>query len=146
MGRYVASGVSKDLLRFEHTLLDANSNTVFDIDLGIKSSVGSSTYSEAYQLKSNTAALSKNTVQNAAPQIANAPANKKILEYKLIPSDNLSGIQSNTKLIEQLKVRLDGIRFETPAGIPIDEIRLRFADGSKVKVVFQNNSLQFINF
>lgn len=138
----IAKGQNKALLRFE----DNPPN--YDVDLGIKTTPNASTYLEAYQFKTNKAVLSSSSLQVASAQLYDAPSNKRIVEFKLVASDNLNAIQSNPELLKEFDYYLRRKAFSAdPAKrVVIDEFHLIFTDGKKVKVVIDNGKVEFISF
>jgi hypothetical protein len=136
----VAGGTNKSLLRFEDNPLG------YDIDLGIRGSVGSSTYSEVYQFKTNTAPLTKGSIADASKQLYTAPANKRIVEFKLSEGDNISAIKNNESIKAELKFQLYDKGLKPSNNVTIDEFHLISSNGERARVVFQNGNLQFINF
>ncbi|WP_428223322.1 hypothetical protein [Flavobacterium sp.] len=136
----VVNGKSKELLRFE------DNPTGYEIDLGVKTSPNSSTYSEAYQFKTNTTYLSKSSIQGASSQLNNAPTTKRIIEFKLIDGDNINIIKNNEALKTEFKFQLYDKRLKPTNNIVIDEFHLLSNTGEKVRVVYQDGNLQFISF
>ncbi|MCH4830027.1 hypothetical protein [Flavobacterium columnare] len=136
----VVNGKSKELLRFE------DNPSGYDIDLGVKTSQSSSTYSEAYQFKTNTTNLSKSSIQGASSQLYNAPTTKRIVEFKLIDGDNINVIKNSDALKTEFKFQLYDKGLKPTNNVVIDEFHLLSNTGEKVRVVYQDGNLKFINF
>ncbi|OQP42733.1 hypothetical protein A4H97_11240 [Niastella yeongjuensis] len=138
----VARGVDKALFRFEHKV---DGDLPFDVDLGVRKSVGSSEYSEAYQFKTNTAPITKSSVESGCSQLYNAPADKKILEIRLIEGDEISAIKENESVKRAFTFQIYKKGFKDTNNVIIDEIHLISSNGDKVKVICPNGELQYIN-
>ncbi|MNQ71718.1 hypothetical protein D3C85_863990 [compost metagenome] len=137
----VSTRINKSLLQFEDNPLG------YDIDLGIKTSVGSKSYSEVYQFKTNTASLTKSSIADASKQLYTAPSNKRIIEFRLSQTDNISTIKNNESIIKELKFQLYEKGLKPTNNVLIDEFHLISTSGEKVKVVYHNNNnIEFINF
>jgi hypothetical protein len=137
----VQNGTNKSMLRFEDNPLG------YDVDLGIRTAPGSNTYSVAYQFKTNTQALSSNSVQKAAGQLYGAPTQKRILELKLFPGDNLEIIKSDTKIVAELEKILHHKQFYSPPNnVLINEVDLIFSTGQRVKVIYKDCNLHYLSF
>lgn len=136
----IANGTNKSLLSFEDNPLG------YDVDLGIRNSVGSTSYSEVYQFKTNTAPLTKNSIADASKQLYTASSDKRIVEFRLSETDNISSIQNNESIIKELKFQLYEKGLKPSNNIIIDEFHLLSSNGEKIKIIYKNNDIQFINF
>jgi hypothetical protein len=142
----LSAGEELTRFRFENKVVIDGSE--YDVDFGIRkpgATIGDESYTVAYQFKSNKSPLSKGMVQDNANQLFNAPADKRISEFILIESDNLTNIKSNKKLLQSFELNLYERRVLQPNDVLIDEFHLIFSDGTKVKVIWENE-VKFIKF
>ena len=136
--KLIANGKKKSMLRFE------DDTGRYDVDLGVKSD--EMNYSEVYQFKTNTETLSKKSIKGASKQLYDAPSNKRIVEFKLSDNDDIFNIKNNEVIKAELIFQLYEKGLKTTNNIIINEFHLLSSTGEKVKVVYENNVLQFVNF
>lgn len=98
-----------------------------------------------YQFKTNTALLSKNSIADASKQLYTAPSIKRIIEFRLAEIDNILTIKNNENIKTELKFQLFDKGLKPSNNVIIDEFHLISNNGEKVKVVYQNDNIQFIN-
>ncbi|MFB6454159.1 hypothetical protein ACE38W_02725 [Chitinophaga sp. Hz27] len=142
---------AEELLANNHTaeylMFEDNIPGQYDVDLGIRKAPGAMEYSVGYQFKSNTALLSKQTIYNACSQLEKAKVDFRIPELRLIPGDNLASIKNNEEITKALlNVLHFNIKSENNNNTIMNEVHLIFSDGEKIKVIYENNNLQYIKF
>lgn len=73
-----------------------------------------------------------------------APSDKRIIEFRLSAGDNILSIKNNVNLQTEFKFQLYDKGLKPTNNVVIDEFHLISTNGEKVKVVFQNSSIQYI--
>lgn len=118
----IANGTDPSRLVFE----DNPQSGDYDIDLGVIDTSGANTYSEAYQFKAvdNLKGVD-NSLNKAISQVTAAPAGNRVVEFQ-VQNGTRQDLEANTRLVDVIQKKLQ----RDPK--PIDEIRIKFANGEEV--------------
>lgn len=145
-----ALDIAEELLSKNYTeadLMFEHKSDIFDVDLGIREMPGLERYKIGYQFKTNKEQLTKATIKGACRQLERAPVEYRIPELALVEKDNLADIVKDPEITAALKNYLYENQFKDEHYRTImNEIRLVFSNGERVKVMYADGMLKYIKY